>query len=208
MISIRAVIGSIMTAALTGVVGFGSAYYLQQEESRARLAEQAQQHELELTRMAQAASAQQERDRDLLSVGLYQTWMSEPLVSQSRLARELLDRRPDFNFATVRTSPDVTEAEREAVRAVLRFWLQIDDLAADDSINMDRVTQRLGPDAMGWTPYMQQLTRDLDRSAALNAHAIYAESGVKRVADLERTRSERMPRAPRPSRQPRESAPD
>ena len=196
MFSARAILGSIVTAILTGAVGFGSAYYLQERESKARLAEQASAHQLELQRNSEAAQTQQQRDRELLAAGLYQSWMSDPLASQAHIARRALDRYPRMNYADILANPSVSESEREALRAVLRFWRQVDDLVADNSVSVERVAQRLGPDAMGWSPYVTRLATDLDPQNVQAAYAVYAASGVQRVVTArEEQQKERVARS-------------
>lgn len=199
MISLRTLLTSLVTAAITGGVGFASALYLEQRASQRRIAELERQHLLKLDEMQQAAFQQQVRDRDLLSQALYQSWMSEPLVSQRRVARELLDRHSTENYALLIEREAVAPEQREAVRAVISFWMQVDDLAEDNSLDMDRVTQRLGADALGWKPYMAALTQGLEENAR-NGSVFYARSGVGRVAELELIRRDRLDRLARMER--------
>lgn len=207
MISARTLVASAITAVFTGAVGFISASFLQHQASQEQIAQLTAAHQLEMERIEQATLAAQERDRDLVSQGLYQTWMSEPLTTQATLARETLDAHPLQNYAQVLSNQDVTEEQRAALRAVVNFWVQVDDLANDNALNMERVTQRLGPVALGWQPYLEGLVSGLDGNPAHNA-AIYALEGARTVADLERAqgrnRDPRVARArpPRPTSSP------
>lgn len=197
MFSLRTLLTSLVTAAITGGVGFASALYLEHQASQRRMAELEHEHELQLDEMHQAVLEQQARDRDLSSQGLYETWMSEPLVTQSRVARELLDRHRDANYSLLIVREGVAPERREALRAVIRFWMQVDDLAEDNSLDMDRLTQRLGADALGWRPYMTGLTRGLELSAH-NGAAFYARDGVFRVARAQELMDpDRVARSPR-----------
>ena len=205
MISLRTLLTSLVTAAITGGVGLVSGLYLEQRASQQRLAEMEHLHQLELERINYLARGEQAHAQDLLSQGLYQAWMAEPLVTQSRIARELLDRFPAQNYAAIIGREDVTPEQREALRAVVRFWMRIDDLAQDQLLNIGRVTGLLGADSLGWAPYMEALTRGLENNAQ-NGAAFYAQSGVNRLAERQMQQNrlaraqgtpERGPRLPR-----------
>lgn len=198
MISARALVASAVTAVFTGVVGFLSAAYLQHQSSQERMRELAAAHQLELERIEQEQNQRTERDRDLLTQGLYDSWTAQPLAGQATLARETIDRHPGLNYAQLLGHSELNEEEREALRAVVGFWMRVDDLSNDDSLDMERLTQRLGPAATGWEPHLEALVRELEQDSAYNS-AFYARDGVKRVADLERQRgagADRLPRRP------------
>lgn len=195
MISLKTLVTSAVAALMSGGVGFASASYLQHRASADRMKEIERQHELELTQIHQEAATRLEDERRRQTGALHEQWYGDPLATQARVTRELLDRMPGKNYAALIADPAVTPEEREALRATVRFWVRVHDLAQDELLDMNRAVQRLGPDAVGWSPYMRALTQDLSQTP-VNGAVFYAQAGVQMLAERERRTLARLPRAP------------
>ncbi|MBC7767522.1 MAG: hypothetical protein H7124_01910 [Phycisphaerales bacterium] len=184
MISARMLIGSGITALLTGAIGFASASYLQQQASAQRIAE------LEQQRAFDERADHQERAH-----ALYGMWTTEPMITHVNRARAFLDRHPELGYEALTTQEDATSEEIAALDHVLRFWGRVEDYSAAEALDINMAARLLGPDAGGWLPYIETLRVGLSDDPQFGK-VIYADRGARRLAILRRdqlARSRRLP---------------
>ena len=175
MFSLRMVVGSALTALLSGTIGFASASYLQRQASDERI------RELENQQILAEAAAERLFNRER-TWEAYHAWTGQEQRAKTRTARLMLDRHSGRSIAEIAAASDVTQQEMSALRDVFAFWSRIDDLAAAGAIDTDLARRLLEPDARAWAPTFYSLARSLNCEDPGEAGVLaYAALGARRL---------------------------
>lgn len=167
-----------ISALLSGAVGFASALYLQTQANEQRIAAMQEEHKLALDRIALQQRMLKEERRSERALALRGRWTSEPMITQRRQSRSLLDRYSGANYLAIRER--AVDETSTSLDRVLAFWNEVyDDLAAG-LLDVDAARLLLGPDAAGWSPDMSRLLNGLDTAnpSVEYGHLIYAQRAV------------------------------
>lgn len=166
----RAFIAALISALLSGVVGFVSAFYLQQRAEQQRIRAIQEEHALALR------VGQTER-----TYALYGQWSSPEMDARRTAVAEILRAHPGQNYSALRESNEISPADIGALNSIVGFLGTVDDQAEGQLIDSQLAQRLLGPYMGFWGQVIPRLRDGMNEDDAGYGRLVLAERGLARL---------------------------
>ena len=174
MFSLRTLITGLISALLSGGVGFASAWYLQKQEAAQQQRVWVEQRRLELEQL------NQDRRRER-TYALYGEWTSPDMTATRNSVRDLLLGHPGENYESLRDVDGVSGERLSALDRILGFLGSVDDLAESNSIDPELAGGLMQPYLTYWGRELPRLRTGVDSTDEDYGKVLLAERGLARL---------------------------
>ncbi|MGE3301688.1 MAG: hypothetical protein AB7M12_01080 [Hyphomonadaceae bacterium] len=146
---VRTVLTQLVVAGITGVGGFGSAWYLKQQEAQQALALKQAEYDQQLA----AAKALREQDdaksrRDRI-MAMFGDWQTDEFANARKIVANRLKIGP-LTYEEWTNSDKTTATEKAALERLTNFFQNVRSLAAADELDGDRARRLFAAPALWW----------------------------------------------------------